>query len=856
MFRILDIRDKNQFERDIENLTSETNSRFDDIENNISVLTEKHNVDKAELFTAINTEKARAEEAEANVLTDAKAYTNDLANGQVKTNTANIAKEKSRAEGVEANFESRIATMETFFKGADIDASKEFIDTLKEIQSYIDSDKSGASSMLAAIQENTYAIETEEQRAKDVESDHNDRINIIETRLEEININSDIDTLIDIQVRISDNENAISAIKDGTAIDSFKDVEETISGKADKSTTLAGYNIDNAYTKNEVDNKISTLISGATTYTNFKAVEDWITSSVVEPNVKLFDTVAAMRTATDIANVDLCITRGYYSANDGGGAVYEIIDTVSDSTDIRCVALADGRYAVILHTNNVLCYGMQRDTEAYCDDILTKMLAINQAIYFPGGTYKFKNKITTKFDIVHDEHITFIFDGDGFEFGDKDASTPSNYKVVPAGFNNITIVSPSVALRLQRKWDPASNIENTISNCTFNGAVYLENIREMTISNCLFEGDHNQDCLTLYQCMNIIVNGCMFASKSRSKIFKRARSGIRIESAHDDAYNVVLNETWNHRIQCEGITISNCVIFSVKTGIWSITNTLHVTITGCVIDQCEDFALSMNNSLSLTLTDCYFAIRTREEKLSDLGLSSVTLEPCVNLITTQGSQDICITNCRIRNGLHNIKLLGLSKENPYKYIRIRDCEFETAENKELDMNYIESAYVSGGTFYKGVNDGSGINNTYHENSFYDSADFWTNSDSPMIYNNAFYGSSTIQIGSANPSFHDNVVETIGDIIFGDENPHIYNNKGYLTENRGIITIENTDASKMIYHGLVKKPNFISVTPISPEYNVKVDVIVHTIEDAFFVVREAHENSEAYPITVSWMASCY
>jgi hypothetical protein len=55
--------------------------------------------------------------------------------------------------------------MEVFFKEADINAEQEFIDTLKEIQGYIDSDKTGAAAMAESIQSNKGAIENEEKRA-------------------------------------------------------------------------------------------------------------------------------------------------------------------------------------------------------------------------------------------------------------------------------------------------------------------------------------------------------------------------------------------------------------------------------------------------------------------------------------------------------------------------------------------------------------------------------------------------------------------------------------------------------------------------------------------------------------------
>lgn len=68
-----------------------------------------------------------------------------------------VLAEKTRAEGVEAGHESRIAQMETFW--AAVETPDETIDTLAEIVAYIESDKSGASAMSASIAQNTAAIE-------------------------------------------------------------------------------------------------------------------------------------------------------------------------------------------------------------------------------------------------------------------------------------------------------------------------------------------------------------------------------------------------------------------------------------------------------------------------------------------------------------------------------------------------------------------------------------------------------------------------------------------------------------------------------------------------------------------------
>ena len=67
-----------------------------------------------------------------------------------------VSAEAERAAGVEAGFESRIATMETFWKAADDPVGT--IDKLAEIVAYIESDQTGALDMAADIKENADAI--------------------------------------------------------------------------------------------------------------------------------------------------------------------------------------------------------------------------------------------------------------------------------------------------------------------------------------------------------------------------------------------------------------------------------------------------------------------------------------------------------------------------------------------------------------------------------------------------------------------------------------------------------------------------------------------------------------------------
>lgn len=70
-----------------------------------------------------------------------------------------VSTEKGRAEGAESALSGRLDTVEAFWKEALRDGEeKNVIDTLKEIQEYIESDESGASAMAASIKANEDAI--------------------------------------------------------------------------------------------------------------------------------------------------------------------------------------------------------------------------------------------------------------------------------------------------------------------------------------------------------------------------------------------------------------------------------------------------------------------------------------------------------------------------------------------------------------------------------------------------------------------------------------------------------------------------------------------------------------------------
>lgn len=99
----------------------------------------------------------------------------------IKNNADAIKTEKERAEGVEANHEGRIATMENFWKAADDPVGT--IDKLSEIVDYIARDEQGAIDMAADIEQNTKNIAANAKAISDETTARGNAIDALKTKL-------------------------------------------------------------------------------------------------------------------------------------------------------------------------------------------------------------------------------------------------------------------------------------------------------------------------------------------------------------------------------------------------------------------------------------------------------------------------------------------------------------------------------------------------------------------------------------------------------------------------------------------------------------------------------------------------
>jgi hypothetical protein len=106
----------------------------------------------------------------------------DVEHGTAIGNNADaIGAEKDRAMGVEAGFETRIATMENFWKAADDPVGT--IDKLSEIVDYIAKDESGAVDMAADIEQNAKDIAANTKAINDEVTNRGNAIDTLKSKL-------------------------------------------------------------------------------------------------------------------------------------------------------------------------------------------------------------------------------------------------------------------------------------------------------------------------------------------------------------------------------------------------------------------------------------------------------------------------------------------------------------------------------------------------------------------------------------------------------------------------------------------------------------------------------------------------
>lgn len=365
---------------------------------------------------------------------------------------------------------------------------------------------------------------------------------------------------------------------------------------------------DNLDVQDEINNKLDQMLEDG-------VLEQIIEQFLQSTSIWCFDTVADMKAATNLINGSDARTLGYYSVNDGGGALYHI--TNSESLTDYQEELNSGLYANIIIENemNVKQFGAKGDAETDDTDSINTALNYCNNVIIPSGTFMVKahnGNIITEYpnlngsivlndnnhlkiegtiqcitnDFYYYQVINIIGDNVTIEggniYGDKLTHTGSaeseyGYCVDILSAKNITIKNCNIAYG----WGDCI----AISSFTSNDPDY--NCKDVNIENCKLHDSRRQG-ISIIAANNITVNNCEIYNISGIA----PQNGIDIESNYADdnpVKNVLINNCNIHdttgasittTAKAENVSITNSNIYKTFN-----VNGKNIVYDNCVIDN-------------------------------------------------------------------------------------------------------------------------------------------------------------------------------------------------------------------------------------------------------------------------------
>ena len=147
---------------------------------------------------------------------------------------------------------------------------------------------------------------------------------------------------------------------------------------------------DNLDVQEEINNKLDEMTESGT-------LQEIITEYIQANVAWTFDTVADMKSATNLVAGSYAKTLGYYTINDGGGALYKISDTgTANEMDVIAIGSLYANLAEPITTTPQM-FGIKGDgLTDYTDNLnyyLNYCADHNVKAYFPAGTYIVNSRI-------------------------------------------------------------------------------------------------------------------------------------------------------------------------------------------------------------------------------------------------------------------------------------------------------------------------------------------------------------------------------------------------------------------------------------------------------------------------------
>lgn len=300
-------------------------------------------------------------------------------------------------------------------------------------------------------------------------------------------------------------------------------------------------------------------------------------------------------------------TGGYYTLGDGGGAIYDIVDTKPGS---YYETLQNGLYAKLRYTPkviNVAQWGVSPSKEDNYEKIQMIFDKYGQGatIYFPNGIYKFSKTL-----------------------------------VLSTTFNRLT-------------GDPQTLFEKNASNesgysCTFNNQVYDFSKQDVA----MIIGPANQEITSQYH-HSVELNEINFVSTKANDGTRQDRGLIAVGTAYMKLVHCSLHgymENFKQYVSF-GFNASQTESTGARTSAWVFCSSVHVQLVDCASESLSPiyFSLAAYDKSSVHLTNTVITMNAIQSDNSNVYANNCSFETNANTLTATAGGTLIVSNSDIEH---------------------------------------------------------------------------------------------------------------------------------------------------------------------------------------------------------------
>lgn len=394
----------------------------------------------------------------------------------------------------------------------------------------------------------------------------------------------------------------------------------------------------------EINNKLDQMAEDGT-------LQEIITTYIQANVAWTFDTVDDMKQATNLVAGSYAQTLGFYSLNDGGGAIYKITDT-GTANELNIIAVG-GLFANLVDGKNAKQFGAKGD--GLTDDTTALQLALDNCkdLFIPNGTY-----------------LIEVNGGDSYEASVASGLIiPSNCHLVLA---QNAIIQADANLYSYYRVLNLTHVNNVVIE---GGKIYGD---KLTRQGNFTEFGH---CIVLEEANDVIIRDCNVAYAIGDSITLKSDD----QSATNYSYNVRIENCKLHDSRRQGISViagKNCIISGNE--IYNIDGTApqagidiepnydtnpceNIKIVNNFIHDTTGYSvLVAKKSVGIDITgDTLVNIRNEEGE-------KVTISNCdINKLLVTNITDVTmVNNCIIHDDIYTDKNASIKLTNCTTYGRI------------------------------------------------------------------------------------------------------------------------------------------------------------------------------------------